>query len=33
MPITETVYGVIYEGLDPREAVTRLMMRETKSEI
>jgi glycerol-3-phosphate dehydrogenase (NAD(P)+) len=33
MPITETVYQVIYEGLDAREAVTRLMMRETKAEI
>jgi glycerol-3-phosphate dehydrogenase (NAD(P)+) len=33
MPITETVYAVIYEGLDPREALTRLMMRETKAEI
>ena len=33
MPITETVYGIIYEGVDPREAVTRLMMRETKAEI
>ena len=33
MPITEAVYQVINEGLDPREAVTRLMMRETKAEI
>ncbi len=33
MPITETVYRVINEGLDPREAVTQLMMRETKAEI
>ncbi len=33
MPITETVYRVVNEGLDPREAVTRLMMRETKAEI
>jgi len=33
MPITETVFQVINEGLDPREAVTRLMMRETKAEI
>jgi glycerol-3-phosphate dehydrogenase (NAD(P)+) len=33
MPITETVYQVLYQGLDPREAVTRLMMRETKAEI
>ncbi|MBK9518641.1 MAG: NAD(P)-dependent glycerol-3-phosphate dehydrogenase [Anaeromyxobacter sp.] len=33
MPITETVYRVINEGLDPREAVTQLMMRETRAEI
>ncbi len=33
MPITQTVYQVINEGLDPREAVTKLMMRETKAEI
>jgi len=33
MPITEMVYQVINEKLDPREAVTRLMMRETKAEI
>ncbi|HYG67837.1 MAG TPA: NAD(P)H-dependent glycerol-3-phosphate dehydrogenase [Anaeromyxobacteraceae bacterium] len=33
MPITETMYRVIYEGLPPRDAVTALMMRETKPEL
>jgi glycerol-3-phosphate dehydrogenase (NAD(P)+) len=33
MPITETVYRIINEGLDPREAVTQLMLRETKAEV
>jgi glycerol-3-phosphate dehydrogenase (NAD(P)+) len=33
MPISQTVYQVIYEGLDPRQAVTQLMMRETRAEI
>jgi glycerol-3-phosphate dehydrogenase (NAD(P)+) len=33
MPITETVYRVLYEGVSPRDAVTALMMRETKPEI
>ena len=33
MPITETVYRVLYEGLPPRDAVTAIMMRETKPEI
>ncbi len=33
MPITETVYRIINEGLEPREAVTQLMMRETKAEV
>jgi glycerol-3-phosphate dehydrogenase (NAD(P)+) len=33
MPISETVYRVLYEGLAPREAVTAIMMRETKPEI
>jgi glycerol-3-phosphate dehydrogenase (NAD(P)+) len=33
MPITEAVYQVLYEGLDARQAVTQLMMRETKAEI
>ena len=32
MPIVETVYQVIYEKLDPKEAVNRLMTREKKSE-
>jgi glycerol-3-phosphate dehydrogenase (NAD(P)+) len=33
MPITETVYRILYEGLSPRDAVTELMLRETKSEM
>jgi glycerol-3-phosphate dehydrogenase (NAD(P)+) len=33
MPITDSVYRVLYEGVSPREAVTQLMMRETKPEI
>jgi glycerol-3-phosphate dehydrogenase (NAD(P)+) len=33
MPITETVYRVLYEGLPPRDALTALMMRDTKPEI
>ena len=33
MPITETVYRVLYERLPPREGVTALMMRETKPEM
>jgi glycerol-3-phosphate dehydrogenase (NAD(P)+) len=33
MPITETVYRVLYEGVSPRDAVTALMRRETKPEI
>ncbi len=33
MPITEAIYRVLYEGVPPREAVTALMMRETKPEI
>ncbi len=32
MPIVETVYQVIYEKLDPKEAVNNLMTREKKSE-
>lgn len=32
MPIVETVYKVIYEKLDPQEAVTKLMTRDKKSE-
>jgi glycerol-3-phosphate dehydrogenase (NAD(P)+) len=33
MPITETIYRVLYEGVPPRDAVTTLMMRETKPEL
>ena len=32
MPIVNTVYDVLYNKLDPKEAVTRLMTREKKSE-
>ena len=32
MPIVETVYKVIYENLDPQEAVKKLMTRNKKSE-
>lgn len=32
MPITEAVYGGLYEGLDPIEAIGRLMNREMKAE-
>ena len=32
MPIVETVYQVIYEKLDPKEAVHQLMTKEKKSE-
>ena len=32
MPIIETVYQVIYQGLDPKKAVDDLMTREKKSE-
>ena len=32
MPITEQVYQVLYHNLSPREAVTRLLTREQKSE-
>lgn len=32
MPITEQVYRVLYEGKDPRQAVTDLMLRELKAE-
>lgn len=32
MPITEKVYGVLYEGLSPENAVTDLMMRDRKPE-
>jgi glycerol-3-phosphate dehydrogenase (NAD(P)+) len=33
MPITETIYRVLYEGLPPKEAVSQIMMRETKPEL
>lgn len=33
MPIVETMYRVLYEGMPPRDAVTALMMRETKPEL
>ena len=33
MPIVETVYKVLYENLDPRQAVKELMTRDKKSEI
>ena len=33
MPITETVYRVLYENVSPRDALTSLMMRETKPEM
>lgn len=32
MPIVETVYHVLYHGLDPKEAVEILMTRDLKSE-
>jgi glycerol-3-phosphate dehydrogenase (NAD(P)+) len=33
MPITDAVFRVLHEGVSPREAVTALMMRETKPEL
>jgi len=33
MPITETVYRILYEKLAPRDGLTALMMRETKPEM
>ncbi len=33
MPITETIYRVLYESMPPKDAVMALMMRETKPEI
>ncbi|MEE8558705.1 MAG: NAD(P)H-dependent glycerol-3-phosphate dehydrogenase [Myxococcota bacterium] len=33
MPITESVYRVLYEGLDPREAVASLTARQLRSEL
>ena len=32
MPILNTVYDILYNNLDPKEAVTRLMSRDKKSE-
>jgi glycerol-3-phosphate dehydrogenase (NAD(P)+) len=32
MPITEEIYQVLFEGKDPRRAVTDLMLREAKPE-
>ena len=32
MPIVDTVYKVIYENLNPKEAVRKLMTRNKKSE-
>ena len=32
MPIVETVYKVIYENLDPKQAVKKLMTRDKKCE-
>ncbi len=33
MPITETMYRVLYENVPPKDAVTSLLMRDTKPEI
>ena len=32
MPIVNAVYDILYNGLEPREAVTKLMTREKKAE-
>jgi len=32
MPITDKVYEILYEGKDPREAVSELMARDPRSE-
>ena len=32
MPIVEAVYSILYEGVDPREAVVQLMGRPLKRE-
>ena len=32
MPITEQVYNILYQGKDPKEAVTELMTRDLKVE-
>lgn len=33
MPIVDQIYGILYHGLDPKEAVYQLMTRDKKSEI
>jgi len=33
MPVTDVTYRVLYEGLDPRRAITELMLREPKHEL
>ena len=33
MPITEKVYQILYEGLDPRQAAAELMAAETSHEL
>jgi glycerol-3-phosphate dehydrogenase (NAD(P)+) len=33
MPIVDTMHAILFEGLDPREAVTTLMLREPKAEV
>ena len=33
MPITEAVYQVLFENMDPRDAVKKLMTRNAKNEI
>ena len=33
VPITEQMYRILYEGKDPRQAVTDLMLRELKAEV
>ena len=33
MPITETIYNVIYNGLKPEDAVKELMTKEKKGEL
>ncbi|HEX8246288.1 MAG TPA: NAD(P)H-dependent glycerol-3-phosphate dehydrogenase [Longimicrobium sp.] len=33
MPIVDAMHAILFEGLDPREAVTTLMLREPKAEV
>jgi glycerol-3-phosphate dehydrogenase (NAD(P)+) len=33
MPIVEAVHAILFEGLEPRRAVTTLMLREPKAEV